>query len=395
MNISITRNSTLHVEHRPVELVERKGVGHPDTLCDRAAEELSVALSRYYHDHGGAILHHNTDKVLLVGGRAHAVFGHGEVLDPMYMLLSGRATTHLDGQPVPVGSLAVQHTAEWIHDLLPHLRLPGDIIIDYRIKPSSPDLVSLFRGQGVPLANDTSFAVAFAPFSELECIVKRITDRLNSPEIRARYPQLGQDVKVMGLRVDDDLFLTVSVAFIAAETPDMETYQAVKTETAELIRAIAGEHTRRAVHVSVNAADQPDEGSVYLTVTGTSAEQGDDGQVGRGNRATGLITPMRPMTLEAAAGKNPVSHVGKIYQVYAQLMVDKIIRQLPEVQAAVCTLLSRIGAPINQPQAVAIKVESALPDDRLRATITRIIHEVLDDWADIRDGFLERRWQLY
>ncbi|HEY3417518.1 MAG TPA: methionine adenosyltransferase, partial [Armatimonadota bacterium] len=188
MYIDITHSPMVNVEHRTVELVERKGLGHPDTLCDRAAEELSIALSGYYREHFGAILHHNTDKVLLVGGRTHVTFGAGEMLDPMYLLLSGRATLSAQGRAVPVGSLATGHTAAWLRETLPYVQLPNDVIIDYRIQPSSPDLISIFSQPGVPLANDTSMAVAFAPFSELERIVRSVEEHLNSSQIKARFP---------------------------------------------------------------------------------------------------------------------------------------------------------------------------------------------------------------
>ncbi len=393
--LTITRDHELDPVLRPVELVERKGIGHPDTLCDRAAEEVSIVLSRYYREHFGAILHHNTDKVLLVGGRAHAAFGHGEVLEPIYLLLSGRATGIADGQHVPVGPLALRHTETWLRETLPHLRLPGDIILDYRIKPSSPDLVALFRRSGAPLANDTSFAVAYSPLSELEQIVLRLEHELNTPALKGRYPQIGEDIKVMGVREGEAIHLTLSVAFVARNTPDMDTYLDVKHALTRLCGEWAAEFTRREIHVAINTADLVDEGCVYLTATGTSAEAGDDGEVGRGNRANGLITPMRPMTLEAAAGKNPVSHVGKVYQVFARRIVDRTRAEIPEIRAAACAMLSRIGSPITEPQSVAIRVDSDLADAALRDPIARIVREVLDDWETVRDGFLERRWGLY
>ena len=395
MNIHVMKSARVGVGHRHVELVERKGLGHPDTLCDRAGEEFSIALSRYYLEHFGAILHHNTDKVLLVGGQARAAFGRGEVLEPSYLLLSGRATLAVGGEPVPVGEIAVRHTAEWMREALPYLPLPSGMIIDYRVKASSPDLVAVFRQPGVPLSGDSSFAVAYAPLSELECLVRDIEPYLNSPEVKRRYPMLGQDIKVMGLRVGDRIELLLAVAFIAPATPDLETYLRVKGEVSERVVERAARCTPCQVIVAVNTADRPAEGIVYLTATGTSAEQGDDGQVGRGNRANGLITPMRTMTLEAAAGKNPVSHAGKIYQVYAQRMVDRICERIPEVDAAVCVLLSRIGAPINEPQAISIRVESHLSEATLRQPITQIAAGVLDEWADIRDGFIDRRWGLF
>ncbi|HEX2948034.1 MAG TPA: methionine adenosyltransferase [Armatimonadota bacterium] len=395
MHIHLISGQAVNTNHRLVELVERKGIGHPDTICDRAAEELSVELSRYYREHFGAILHHNTDKVLLVGGRANATFGRGEVLDPVYLLLSGRATLTVDNQPVPVGEMATRHTAEWIQTTLPHLHLPGDMIIDYRIKESSPDLIGLFRESHVPLANDTSFAVAFAPLSELEQLVKAVEEQLNSQPMKQRFPMLGEDIKVMGLRAESRIFLTIAAAFIASATPDLDTYLHAKDEIAQVVGELAHTFTTKEVHVAINSADLLEEGIFYVTATGTSAEQGDDGQVGRGNRPTGLITPMRPMTLEAAAGKNPVSHVGKLYQVYGQLIVDRICDEIPEVAAASCALLSRIGTPINEPQAIAVYVESDRSEDVLQAPIEGIVQSVLDDWAAIRDGFLHRRWRLY
>jgi S-adenosylmethionine synthetase len=197
------------------------------------------------------------------------------------------------------------------------------------------------------------------------------------------------------MRVDQRIHLSIAVAFIAAETPDLETYLGVKEEVALQVTELTTGLTRREVYVSVNTADRIDEGIVYLTLTGTSAEQGDDGEVGRGNRTTGLITPMRPMTLEAAAGKNPVSHVGKLYQVYAQLIVDRLCAEIPEIRAANCTLLSRIGTPINDPQVAAIRIESPLTEQALREPIVGIVQGVLNEWAIIRDGFLQRQWPLY
>jgi S-adenosylmethionine synthetase len=85
--------------------------------------------------------------------------------------------------------------------------------------------------------------------------------------------------------------------------------------------------------VVVNAADDLQAGSVYLTVTGTSAEAGDDGEAGRGNRVNGLITPYRPMTMESAAGKNPVTHVGKISNVCASLITQRQVTEIAEIAA--------------------------------------------------------------
>ena len=115
------------------------------------------------------------------------------------------------------------------------------------------------------------------------------------------------------------------------------------------------------MELGVNTFDGDTADGVYTTVTGLSAEAGDDGQVGRGNRVNGLTTPYRPMSLEAAAGKNPVTHVGKLYNVIAGRIARRLVAELPEVQEAHCYLLSRIGRAIDDPQLFDVKAVLADP----------------------------------
>ena len=94
----------------------------------------------------------------------------------------------------------------------------------------------------------------------------------------------------------------------------------------------------------------------YLTVTGTSAEMGDDGSVGRGNRANGLITPNRPMSMEATSGKNPLNHVGKIYNLLSNRMAEDIVKEVEGVQQVHIMILSQIGKPIDHPKAASAQI---------------------------------------
>jgi len=146
------------------------------------------------------------------------------------------------------------------------------------------------------------------------------------------------------------------------------------------------------VEIVINNADTSE--TAYLTVTGTSAEAGDDGQVGRGNRANGLITPCRPMSLEAVAGKNPVSHVGKIYSIMSQLIADRIVRELPEATQVYVYMVSQINEPITEPQALNVELWG-LEVSRVRDRIKKIADEVLGSWRDVRNGFVGRRWPIY
>lgn len=385
-------------EEIPVEFVERKGKGHPDSICDRAAEELSIGLSRYYLENFGRILHHNVDKCVLAGGQANAYFGGGEVLEPMYLLFVGRAITSVgdEHKKVPIGRIAIESTREWIGKEFRFLDPDRHLIIDYKIKPGSIDLIKNFdMFEEEPLANDTSFAVAFAPMSETERLVLETESLLNSQDLKKELPEVGEDIKVMGMRKGDRIGLTISAAIISSLVPNERRYMEVKDEVKAKVMELAHELTGREVSVQVNTADNPAEGIYYLTVTGTSAEQGDDGQVGRGNRANGLITPFRPMTLEATAGKNPLSHVGKIYNIAARLIVDRLVKEEPKIDRAYCYMLSQIGKPITEPQAVFIEAYGDVVESRVKVLAEPIIQEVLNQLPSLWKRMIERKFRMF
>jgi len=343
----------------PFEIVERKGVGHPDTICDALAENLSIALSRHYLERFGTILHHNVDKALLVGGAARPAFGGGELDEPIEITLAGRATREFRGVQVPIDAIAVEASHAWLRDNLRHLDSERQVRIVPRIRPTSPDLAALFLRQGetgVPLANDTSIGVGFAPLDELERTVLAIERRLNSAEIKRSHPEIGEDIKVMGVRSGARLRLTVACAMVGRHLPDLKSYFAAKAMLREIALAAARDTGAAQAEVEVNTADGDTADSVYLTVTGLSAEAGDDGQVGRGNRVSGLITPFRPMTLEAAAGKNPLTHVGKLYNLLAQRIAHVLVAEVAGLDAAQCFLVSQIGRPIAEPQIAEVKL---------------------------------------
>jgi S-adenosylmethionine synthetase len=120
-------------------------------------------------------------------------------------------------------------------------------------------------------------------------------------------------------------------------------------------------------------------------VTGTSIEMGDDGATGRGNRGNGLITPGRPMTMEAIAGKNPISHVGKIYNVLAERMAREIV-ELQGIEEAYVTLVSKIGSPIRQPLLRGVRV---CGDVRLTERLEREVNSIIDCQLESTDKLAE------
>ena len=354
-NIVVEKINLTPVEDREVEIVERKGIGHPDSVADGIAESISRELSRYYLKRYGRILHHNTDQAEIVGGQAEPKFGGGQVLEPIYILLSGRATTRVNGERVPYRTIAKKAAVEFLRKNYRNLDIDEDVIIDCMIGQGSIDLRGLYDTQKF-LANDTSFGVGYAPMSDLEKIVY-ITERYINGELKDKLPELGEDVKVMGFRDGNRIDITVAVAFVGKHTPDKEHYMSVKEELHSLLMDEALKITNKDVRFFINTGDIPQEDVYYLTVTGLSMENGDDGSVGRGNRVNGLITPYRPMSMEASAGKNPVTHVGKLYNILAFKIAEDVVKESGgDIKEAHVRIVSQIGKPVDQPQVASIQV---------------------------------------
>jgi S-adenosylmethionine synthetase len=383
---------------QPLEVVERKGIGHPDTICDGIAEHVSQQLCRYYLERFGAIQHHNVDKVLLCGGAAHASYGGGEVVAPIEIYLAGRATDEVRGELVPTAEIAIAACKSWLGRHLPELDLARQVRIIPRLHPGAASLTALFaRGSAVPLANDTSCAAGFAPLTDLERVVLEVERCLNAPETKREHPAIGWDIKLMGVRNHARVDLTIACALVARHIADAGAYLHAK-ETVRALAVAAAERVtgRLEINAVVNAADDIERGEVYLTVTGTSAESGDDGEVGRGNRCSGLITPYRPMTMEAAAGKNPVSHVGKLYNLAAQRLSASLCEHLPDVKDATCRLVSKIGNPLDQP--TVVDVELGVASERIGSLLEpaeRLVRAVLGDLGGLRRALLEGHVRVY
>lgn len=374
--------SDLGIADDAVEVVERKGIGHPDTICDALAETLSRNLCREYRDRFGKILHHNVDKALLSGGRSAPAFGGGLVLAPMNIYLAGRAVINVGREVLQIKEMAIEGSRSWLRNNLHALDAERHVQIHEVIHPGSQDLQTVFSRDSegaIPLANDTSIGVGYAPMSPLELLVLAAEKLINGRNRAHEHPAWGEDVKIMGVRHRDAISLTIACAMIDRFLVHIDDYLAEKTAIEKVVRELAVQHRFSRCDVSVNAADNPSSGSVYLTVTGTSAEAGDDGQVGRGNRINGLITPCRSMSLEAAAGKNPVTHVGKIYNVVARDIAEVLVASTPAIIAAQCLMVSRIGAPVANPALLQVKLATrdGLPAEKLRQHIEGITMEQL------------------
>ncbi len=374
-NIKVERLNQRPIEQQEIELVERKGIGHPDSVADGLAESISRALCQEYLDRFGAVLHHNTDKTQIVAGRSHPTFGGGEVICPLYILLTGRATRVFKDEEIPVDTIAIKAARKLLTESLSNLDVNNHVILDAKIGMGSSDLRDVF-GRKIPSANDTSFGVGYAPLSETEKIVYNTERELMN--LKKKIPAIGEDIKVMGMREGDTISLTIACAMVDKHIPDIKGYADIKNDVVEHIMEYAKQFTTRKVQAQMNVADNFEQGSVYITVTGTSAEMGDDGAVGRGNRSNGLITPNRPMSLEATCGKNPINHVGKIYNLLSTEAANQIAAEVDGIGEVYLRILSQIGRPIDEPHIASLQVVPKEGADM--KAVGAGAAEILDDW---------------
>ena len=374
---------------REIEIVERKGIGHPDSVADALAETVSRALCKMYKKEIGTVLHHNTDETQIAAGKAAPKFGGGTIIDPTYILLVGRATTDVTVNKVlkelPCKPTALKAAHEYLKKTFPNVDVDSDIILDAKLGMGSDDLTGVYKTSGV-LANDTSFGVGYAPYSITDRLVLETEELINSKKFKSILPETGQDVKVMGSRVGNKLTMTIACAMVDRYIPDKTHYASAIEEMYEKVNENAlniidksGEKLK--FKLDINTGDNYKNNVYYLTVTGLSQEMGDDGSVGRGNRCNGLITPYRPMSMEATSGKNPITHIGKLYNIMSKLIAEDVAKKVsPEVEVRV-RILSQIGKPVSEPLNCNVQLVSATENKKL-GKWKQEAESIANDWLD-------------
>ncbi|UCH58155.1 MAG: methionine adenosyltransferase [Candidatus Bathyarchaeota archaeon] len=377
------------LDDKPMEICERKGLGHPDTICDSIMNQVSIELSKEYLRRFGDILHHNLDKGLIGAGGSEVRFGGGEITEPMLIVYGDRATFNVGEEHVPVKEIAIESTKEWMRSNLRFVNPEKHVKYQSVIKPGAASLQDIFQRKGKYRgANDTSAAVGFAPLSRTERLILDLEGYLNSPEFKREYPESGEDIKIMGFRNGNKLSLTVAIAFVDRFIESEADYFRKKSDIYGAINVfLNSNYDFDEVKVGINVLDREGRGidGLYLTVLGTSADTGDSGQVGRGNNVVGVIPLNRPMSSEAAAGKNPVSHVGKIYNFLSYQIADQVCEKVEGVKEVYIWLVSNIGQPINEPAVCSAQV---IPADGVDLNkITPQIREVIAQEFERLDEF--------
>lgn len=388
-NILVKALKQVALEEQPMEITERKGLGHPDTICDAVMNQASIDLSKEYLERFDTILHHNLDKGLISAGGSRVAFGGGEITNRILIVYGDRATFDAGGELVPVNEIVVRSTKEWLRKNLRFVDPEEHMRYQIEIKPGAASLQDIFERKGKYLgANDTSAAVGYAPLSRTEQVLLDLEGYLNSHRFKKEHPESGEDIKIMGSRKNNGLNLTVAMAFVDRFVESEADYFRKKSEIEEAIDGfVSSKYDFDEVSFGLNFLDAKGRGidGLYLTVLGTSADAGDSGQVGRGNNVVGVIPLNRPMSSEAAAGKNPVSHVGKIYNLLSYRIADQVMEKVNGIKEAYIWLVSNIGQPINEPAVCSAQV--ILEDGVSLKEITPGIEEAIAHEFDHLDEF--------
>lgn len=383
-NTFINELGRIAIADQPLEIVERKGLGHPDTICDSVMNQISIDLSKEYIKKFDTVLHHNVDKSLLAAGVAVPDFKGGKVIEPMKFVFGDRATFKVGDEEIPVNEIAAKSASDWLKENLRFVEPEKHVEYQSEIKPGSMALADIFDRKGDYLgANDTSAAVGYAPFTSTENLILDLERYLNSKEFKKSFPESGEDIKLMGLRNHDQLNITVAMAMVDKFIEDEKDYFKKQGEIYEAINEfVDAKYGFDKVSIDLNPLDVRGRGidGLYLTVMGTSAEAGDSGQVGRGNNVVGVIPLNRPMSSEAAAGKNPVSHVGKIYNALCYRIANRVMDDVSGVKEVYVWLLSQIGKPINEPSVVSAQI---IPENGVELSkVSVLIDEIISDEFD-------------
>ncbi len=394
-NIVILESKNTPLSEQEIEYVERKGRGHPDSLIDGIVETASIELSKYYLNKFDMILHHNVDKGLIIGGESDAVFGKGIIIRPIEIILAGRATSLFENIKIPIEEIVIKSTRDYLKKNTRFLDIDTEVIINSKIYPGSSDLNNIFlRKSEVPLANDTSFGIGFAPLTETEELSLKIEQYLNSTDYKIKMPAVGEDIKVMSVRQDDEINITLAIAFIADLVNNIEDYITQKEKVQNDVLKLAKDLTGKKINIIINNGDSYELNNVYLTKSGLSCEAGDDGSVGRGNRINGLITPFRNMTLEAASGKNPVNHVGKIYNIMANEIAKDVVKLYPQIKECNVSIVSQIGRKINDPKNVRLEIIGE-NTEKIKSKVITICEEALNETKELTKNIILGKYHTF
>lgn len=381
MKCVVTQATNATTAGQAVEVVERKGIGHPDTLADALAERISVAYSQMCRDAYGAVLHHNLDKVYLRGGHARTALGVHAMTEPVTLEIGGRVSSSFAGQDIAYRELFEKVAREYLATVLPAF----DVAQWLKIKHITTDrsrYPTWFRPRSLddlpelttPTSSDTVAVAAWAPNTPTEALVLALERYLNREGNGPRYSYLGQDIKVLACRQASQIDVIINVPVNATGATTSGAYDRVmdqvRSELAEVAEA-ACPGLAISLRVNTSAANPFAAKRHYLLGSGSCLEFGEEGFVGRGNGPSGLIAVQRPKSAEAPFGKNPSYHSGKVYAIYCQHIAQRVHQDLDT--AVTVTIAASHSEPLRRPSLVTVDTARLADEKRVREIVTEVL----------------------
>lgn len=359
------------------EVVETKGKGHPDNICDTLAEKISSNYSKYCIERYGVVLRHMIDKLSILGGGSKVQFGTGKMINPIRVLINGRFTDTFENEKIDYMEIISKTIRNYMKEIFPLLDVNEFLlIIDNTHHNEGPGVVynydnttknerdnffevknklDLSRHNNSFRCNDTSTTVSYYPISDLEATVLSIEQTLNSTDYNNKHNWVGSDIKVMGIRKKSVIEITSCVPLISKYVKDVEDYKIkLKDIEEDILNIVKKKFPNNLIKVYLNTRDNYEKNDLYLTVIGSAIESGDEGAVGRGNRSRGVIPFCRNFSMEASCGKNPVYHTGKLFTAIGDIISKKIYDKFKIENTVFCT--SKMGDSIIEPWNISIEL---------------------------------------
>jgi len=379
----LIKSKLVSMDKRPFEVVERKGIGHPDTLADGIAESISIDYSNYCKQKFGVILHHNLDKTMLIGGSGKFGFGVGKMIEPWRLIFNGRLSEKFGNKRIDTKTIQVESAKRFLRRAVPYLDL--DKWLEFHFYTStysknpawfSPKTISDVPDAKNPRANDTSVITGYWPLSVTEKLVLSLEKYFYKDNGNPKFNYIGQDIKIMAIRKKQNLELTMCVPTICSKIKNYNSYKEKigKIKKDLYIRAMEKTDGDYNIKLYINSQDEmiknKEKGrGFYFVISGSALDSGEEGAVGRGNKSRGVIPSMRMYGMEAICGKNPVYHVGKVYTYFVDLIAKNISEKLDcEVNVM---LVSQNGDPLYEPHNIYVETSEKRSSKLVKDIILR------------------------
>lgn len=339
MNIQISYNYKAPDEF-PFEVVERKGLGHPDTLVDGIVEFAEMNYAKYCLEEFGCIPHHNFDKAMLIGGMCKQTYGESNFTQPIKFIFMGRGSKSFGDTEIPLYDIQVQSAKAYLNRVLPRLKTddPNMFLCEsvtscnssrpYWFEPR--DIFDLPEYNNSPVANDTATMISYYPLTlceQLALDVERYFYSINEDGLPyPKYIEYGQDIKVMVVRNNSRIDITVAVPQISTITKNKDEYYNREIHLQrDILKYVQKKHPNDDINITINSSKRSD--VQYMVSAGSSVDFGEEGAVGRGNKTHGIISSFRPNTMEAPHGKNSTYFVGKVLGYITDVIAKDIFKK--------------------------------------------------------------------